>query len=332
MIDGLVYLLVFFLILTVKTENGFHIELKKEIVKKNYLNFLLENSSNNLNLKSFNSHIPPFIKFIRKKTSKKAEISLKNYFNVQYFGDIKIGSDLQTFSVIFDTGSNLLWVPSIGCNGCRNYTNKFNSTSSNSFVAFNKTKEIEYELGFINGSYVNDKVYLNEKIHVSNLNFISVFEEQDLGATISDGVFGLGRINEGNISNSIISQLYEERKITKRVFSFQLMESKLGSFLYIGDLNENKEMSEYRNYLRSCNLTPNSTYWECGLSQMSINLNDGQINTYDIPHRSPVIFDTGSSYLIIPLNDFTNILQFLNTEGPDDCAVTSIYQLVFNNR
>lgn len=51
------------------------------------------------------------------------DIDVSDYMNTQYFVDVQIGSNDQTFTVVPDTGSSNLWVYSASCNSvcCRTH-------------------------------------------------------------------------------------------------------------------------------------------------------------------------------------------------------------------
>ncbi|KAI6239823.1 hypothetical protein M3Y99_00534100 [Aphelenchoides fujianensis] len=89
--------------------------------------------------------------------------SIANTQNIWYKGIITVGTPPQSFNVMFDSGSNLLWIPGRGCTSsgaatanCRAqnpvYTPQSSSTAVNTGRGFN----IAYGLGSASGSYYQD--------------------------------------------------------------------------------------------------------------------------------------------------------------------------------
>ncbi|XP_031517674.1 pepsin A isoform X2 [Papio anubis] len=87
------------------------------------------------------------------------EQPLENYLDVEYFGTIGIGTPAQDFTVIFDTGSSNLWVPSVYCSSlaCTNH-NLFNPQDSSTYQSTSGTLSITYGTGSMTGILGYDTV------------------------------------------------------------------------------------------------------------------------------------------------------------------------------
>jgi cathepsin E len=260
---------------------------------------------------------------------KVAVMPLLNYFDIQYYGFIYVGSTRQPLSVIFDTGSNILWLESNECTLCRNHTNKFNPSLSKTFINSGVNKNITYAIGFVNGTLVQDSVHLDEEISVDGLNFLIVNYENQLAGTIADGVLGLGIENEGDEKNSLIYSLYKQGKISSPSFTFYLTETKRDSRLYIGDITENQYLSDIFRKMKHVPVNTRSHYWESDLMSFTLYSHNKTIPNMTYSSTSKVIFDTGTSFLIIPAVDFINIIPAITSKAIDNkCAITPYLQVV----
>ena len=140
---------------------------------------------------------------------------------------------------------------------------------------------------------------------------------------------GIGINNEGNSHNSFIQTLYKENKIKSPSFSFYLTHNKQKSRLYIGDILENDYIRELFSYTKfnKCSVPSSSNYWLCNINNGIEMYDSNNTNTYNFQSTSNVIFDSGTSYIIIPRTDFLQIITHLNSKS-DNCKINQNYQLI----
>ncbi|NXC41385.1 CATE protein, partial [Penelope pileata] len=119
---------------------------------------------------------------------------LINYLDMEYFGQISIGTPPQNFTVIFDTGSSNLWVPSIYCTSkaCTDHT-QFQPSRSVTYQPVGTPFSIQYGTGSLTGVIGSDQVTV-EGMTVTNQQFGESVSEPGkafLDAEF-DGILGLG--------------------------------------------------------------------------------------------------------------------------------------------
>ncbi|PIA28811.1 hypothetical protein AQUCO_06600021v1 [Aquilegia coerulea] len=151
-------------------------------------------------------------------------VSLKNYMDAQYFGEIGVGTPPQKFTVIFDTGSSNLWVPSAKCYfsvACY-FHSKYKSGHSSTYKKNGKSASIHYGTGAISGFISEDHVTVGDLI-VKDQDFIEATREPSITFLVAkfDGILGLG-FQEIAVGNSVPVwyNMVKQGLVKEPVFSF----------------------------------------------------------------------------------------------------------------
>ncbi|KMZ73966.1 putative Aspartic proteinase [Zostera marina] len=153
-------------------------------------------------------------------------VSLRNFMDAQYYGEIGIGTPPQIFTVVFDTGSSNLWVPSSECHfsaACYVHL-KYKSSQSSTHKKNGTSAAISYGSGAISGFFSSDNVQIGDLV-VKNQDFIEATNEP--GSTFVsakfDGILGLGfQIISVRNSVPLWYNMIEQNLIEEPIFSFWL--------------------------------------------------------------------------------------------------------------
>lgn len=119
-------------------------------------------------------------------------VSLINFRNVQYYGAIYIGTPPQQFTVLFDTGSSNLWIPSINCANC-DALNYFDGKKSSTYIRNGKSFSIVYGRGQVTGILGKDSVNISGLLVKNQIFGEATFEPGNVFQNFEfDGILGLG--------------------------------------------------------------------------------------------------------------------------------------------
>ncbi|XP_019944817.2 pepsin A [Paralichthys olivaceus] len=237
----------------------------------------------------------PMAKFIQTGTE-----SMTNDADLSYYGVISIGTPPQSFSVIFDTGSSNLWIPSVYCSSqaCENHK-RFNPQQSSTFHWGNRPLSIQYGTGSMTGYLASDTVEVGG-ISVANQVFgISQSEAPFMAHMKADGILGLAfqSIASDNVV-PVFDNMIKQNLVSQPLFSVYLSSNnQQGSEVVFGGIDGN----HYTGQVSWIPLT-SATYWQIKMDSVTIN---GQ--TVACSGGCQAIIDTGTSLIVGPTNDINNM-------------------------
>ncbi|XP_054684160.1 pepsin A-like [Grus americana] len=251
---------------------------------------------------------------------------LENYLDDEYFGTIFIGTPAQEFTVVFDTGSSNLWVPSVYCSSpaCRSH-NRFNPAYSLTFVSTNDSLFIAYGTGSMTGILGYDTVTV-AGIEVINQVFgLAETEPGDFFDYVPfDGILGLAFPSIASSgATPVFDNMMMEGLVDENLFSVYLSKNgQSGSFVLFGAIDPFYTTN-------GINWIPLSaeTYWQITMDSVSVG---GK--RIACSFGCEAIVDTGTSLLAMPNSAVSTILRILgaSSNGEINCkAVNKLPSIIF---
>ncbi|XWS11241.1 hypothetical protein CRYUN_Cryun38cG0067300 [Craigia yunnanensis] len=246
--------------------------------------------------------------------------------DAQYFGEIGIGTPPQNFTVIFDTGSSNLWVPSSKCYfsiACYLHS-RYKSSRSHSYKANGKPADIQYGTGAISGFFSEDHVTVGDLV-VKNQEFIEATREPGITFLVAkfDGILGLG-FQEISVGNAVPMwyNMVNQGLVKEPVFSFWFNrnpEDDLGGEVIFGGMDP-KHYNGDHTYVP----VTQKGYWQFDMGDVLI----GNQTTGLCASGCSAIADSGTSLLTGPTAIIAQVNHAIGASGvvSQECkAVVSQY-------
>ena len=298
-----------------KEKNGFKISLRK-VENTQLISFITKMQENAYSsnfiqkknqsfLKKQENENPKIVDYTLHNGRELKPISLKNYKNTQYVGDILIGNPPQAIPVIFDTGSGNLWVNSSQCKeeSCKSHLS-FDREKSSDFKKIGTQVEVTFGTGIINGEINQDTISIGG-VEVKEQKFGEIINEK--GDVFKDGYFsgilGLGypkMAAEGTLPlmDSIINNKLLERNVMTFYYSY----------------NEEEHGQVTVGYIDNSKYSGNLEYFEVIDKYFwSIKLKDIKYNNESLKlcpeNGCKAVVDTGTTLITGPPNDLLTLLQ-----------------------
>eukprot|EP01023_Acetabularia_acetabulum_P002127 TRINITY_DN1081_c1_g2_i1.p1 TRINITY_DN1081_c1_g2~~TRINITY_DN1081_c1_g2_i1.p1 ORF type:complete len:527 (-),score=108.70 TRINITY_DN1081_c1_g2_i1:271-1773(-) len=241
-------------------------------------------------------------------------VNLMNFEDAQYYGDISIGTPPQTFTVVFDTGSSNLWVPSSKCGyfdiPCYLH-NKYREEESSTFKSNGTDFSIEYGSGSLSGFLSTDAVTIGD-VTIPDQTFAEATKEPGFAFILAkfDGILGLGfpEISVDHVTPPFINMV-EEKLIPQPLFSFWLNReegARKGGEMVLGGIDPAHYKGEHT-YLD----VTKPGYWQFKMDGVKVS---SEAEGF-CKGGCKAIADTGTSLLVGPTKEISRLNNAIGAES-----------------
>jgi hypothetical protein len=241
-----------------------------------------------------------------------------------YYGKLEIGTPRQAFTVVFDTGSGNLMVPSTYCRSraCtmhRRFDRKTSATAEDIEAdgslarkgALRDQITVTFGTGEISGVFVQDDVCIGNLC--TNVHFVGATDETDdpFSSFKFDGVLGLALPEMAQGPDfSVMNHLVQSKALMQPLFSVFLSDSNMeSSEITFGDIKDEHAATE----MFWQPVTKDSGYWQVQIEDITID-NKKQSLCSDCQ----VAVDTGTSQLAGPTDVINDLSKRLDVKS--DCS------------
>ncbi|XP_014290482.1 chymosin isoform X2 [Halyomorpha halys] len=228
-------------------------------------------------------------------------LDLINFKNLQYYGVVSVGTPRQDFTVLFDTGSDLFWIPSI------NDTTSCGSGGSHSQFQFDDSQTYEnlhqkftyhYVKGHLDVGLATDTVAIGDLVVKDQLVGLSL--QGDCVGQTFDGILGMSfTVDKKRVT--LFENMVKQNLLSQPVFSFHLdrnVEDSNGGSLIIGGVDPSIGGN---NTFDVHKIIDHTQFW-------AVRTDEVKLGPRTVSTRVPAILDTGTSLIIAPTTSWQEIL------------------------
>jgi len=239
--------------------------------------------------------------------------------------EISVGTPPVNFSVIPDTGSDVLWLPDANCSNCNRIWTRYNSSLSSSSVDLKHSHKMKYgDQTQVNGPMYTDTVCMSESICVEKQALMSTINYTDPQSTGGDphieGIMGL-MPGTGGGSPTIMQMLHRTNPGLGQEFSLVLPRHPLDSYLILGraDLKKHARQEKYQYGTNEFIATYNNMFagWRTTVRAAGLaGRDDGSWlwwKDWKYQDGAAALVDSGSSDIVLDTDTYKDVTKAVTT-------------------